>query len=490
MDNNVKKLTLSKDSTIKDAMDCINKSGKRVALVVDKKGRLIGLVTDGDIRRHILKSKSIEGPVKEILNLRPIVGKVGMTKDKILAIMEKNEIITLPILDKKGILKDLVLMQDLVKISLSSPDITSKELNAIKEVLVSSTLSIGPQVEKFEKLFAQYIGVKYAIAVNSGTSALHLCVRALGIKDGDEIITSPFSFIASANCALFERANPVFADIDKKTLCLDYSLIEKKITKRTKAILPVHIFGHPCQLDKIMVIAKKYNLAVIEDACEALGSEFNGKKVGSFGQVGVFAFYPNKQITTSEGGMIVTNSKKIADICRAMRNQGRTNNRWLSHEILGFNYRLGELNAALGVVQMQRVEEILKKRKMVAEYYNKRLKSIKGVSIPYISKDVKISWFVYVIRLDGNYFSRKDRDKVIKEMTENGIYCRDYFPPIHLEPLYVNMFGYKKGDYPITESVSDTTIALPFYNNLSQEKVDIICQTLESVLIKVKKNRE
>ena len=228
---------------------------------------------------------------------------------------------------------------------------------------------------------------------------------------------------------------------------------------------------------------KKHNLAVIEDACESIGAEYKGKKVGSFGNCGVFAFYPNKQITTAEGGMIVTDNEKIAKLCQSMRNQGRDEgDAWLSHTRLGYNYRMSELSAALGVSQIDRIGEILKKRQQVADFYNKKLNKIKGVIVPYVARGVKISWFVYVIRLDSEKFSREDRNKVIQELENRGINCRDYFPPIHLEPFYVEMFDFKKGDFPITEKVSELTIALPFYNNLTEEEVDYICKNLETTI--------
>ena len=484
MNNN---FTVKKESTIKQAMESIDKNGKRVAFIVDGKNKFIGLVTDGDIRHALLAGKRLGDPILGIANLKPVTVKDGASAEEFLAIMREKKISELPVIDKNGSLKNAVFLSDLQNISLSKPDITEKEFAAVKEVLNSSILSIGPKVKEFEKKLADYIGVKYAVAVNSGTSGLHLCVRSLGIKDGDEIITTPFSFIASANCALFERAKPVFVDIDPDTLCMDVTKIEEKITKRTKAILPVHIFGHPCEMDIILKIAKKHNLAVIEDACEALGAEYKGKKVGSLGDCGVFAFYPNKQITTAEGGIIVTDNKKIADLCKSMRNQGRDEEEnWLSHKRLGFNYRMGELNACLGAVQMGRIEEILGKRERVAQMYDKNLKNIKGISIPYVSPDVKISRFVYVIRLDSKLFSKSDRDEVIKKMAERGINCKNYFPPIHLEPFYVEMFGYEKGDFSVTESVSGSTIALPFYNNLDEKEVRYICDNLGITLDSIK----
>jgi perosamine synthetase len=480
MDTN---LLISKEATIRDAMECINKSGKRSAFIVDSDNKFIGLVTDGDIRRALLAGNDFSSSVIKIANLKPLTVKDNILKNDYLSIMKNNKVYELPVVDDSGILKNVIFLSNLQGITLSKPDITQKEYDAVIEVLNSSILSIGPKVKEFEKKVAEYVGAEYAIAVNSGTSALHLCVRSLDIKDGDEIITSPFSFIASANCALFERAKPVFVDIDPNTLCIDVAKIEEKITEKTKAILPVHIFGHPCEMDAILAIAKKHNLAVIEDACEALGTEYKGKKVGSLGDCGVFAFYPNKQITTSEGGIVVTNDKKIADLCMSMRNQGRDEGEgWLNHKRLGFNYRMGELSAALGGVQMDRIEEILKKRQNVADLYKEGLKNIQGITAPYIGPDVKMSWFVYVIRLDSNIFSKVDRDNIIEKMSEGGISCKNYFPPIHLESFYKEMFNYQIGDFPVTEHVSNSTIALPFYNNLESRDITHICDSLKRLL--------
>ena len=470
-------------------MECINNSGRRVAFLIDNENKFAGLITDGDIRRALLAGNELDDPAIKVANLSPITIKDDVSKEDCLKLMSDKKIYELPVVDEKGGLKNVIFLSDIKNVSLSKPDITKKELDAIAEVLSSSILSIGPKVKEFEKKIAEYVGAKHAIAVNSGTSALHLCVRSLGIKDGDEIITTPFSFIASANCALFERAKPVFVDINSDTLCIDASKIEEKITSKTKAILPVHIFGHPCNMDVILGIAKKHKLTVIEDACEALGAEYNGKKVGSLGDCGVFAFYPNKQITTSEGGVIVTNDDNIAELCRSMRNQGRTEGEgWLSHKRLGFNYRLGELNAALGAVQMDRIEEILGKREKVARMYNENLKNVKGILTPYVDSGIKMSWFVYVIRLDSKLFSQTDRDKIIEKLSERGIGCKNYFPPIHLEPFYKEMFGYKEGDFPVVEATSKSTIALPFYNNLEEKEVSYICDNLKQILEKIINN--
>lgn len=483
MNKKIESTSLHEENTIRDAMECINKSGLRIVLVVNKDKKLLGVATDGDIRRALVSGKDFNTPIKEIIITNPITARDGTPATKLLEMMFEKSAYEIPIVDSKGRLLDIVLFPELKSIPLSNPDITHREISLINQVLSTPYLSIGPKIKEFEERIASYTGTKYTIGVNSGTSGLHLCIRGLGIGDGDEVITTPFSFIASANCVLFERAKPVFVDIDEDTLCIDVNKITEKITKRTKAILPVHIFGHACEMDKIIEIAREYNLAVIEDVCEAIGTEYKGRKVGSFGDCGVFAFYPNKQITTAEGGMIVTDNEEIAKLCRSMRNQGRDEGEgWLVHKRLGYNYRMSELSAALGAAQMERIDEILEKRENVADLYNKRLSKIEGVRIPHIAQSVKMSWFVYIIRLDNKRFSRKDRDEIMEELNRNGINCRDYFPPIHLEPFYAETFGYKQGSFPVTEMVSNLTIALPFYNNLTEEEVNYICNTLRNII--------
>ncbi|MFH1798496.1 MAG: DegT/DnrJ/EryC1/StrS family aminotransferase [Candidatus Omnitrophota bacterium] len=374
-----------------------------------------------------------------------------------------------------------------MKIPLASPDITEKEINAVVKALKGSCLALGPKLCEFEEMIAKYAGVKYAVAVNSGTSALHLIVRALGISDGDEVITTPFSFIASANCILFERAKPVFVDIGPDDLNIDVDLIEKSITKKTKAILAVDVFAHPAEWDMLKKIANKHGLKLIEDSCEALGSEYKGRKAGSFGSAGTFAFYPNKQITTGEGGIITTNNKNIFELCESMRNQGRSSEgEWLNHVRLGYNYRISDINCALGSAQMERIDEIILKRRKVAENYDSRLQDISEINLPYVSSDVKMNWFVYVIRLEKS-FTRAKRDKILKALRAKGIECGNYFTPIHLQPFYKTMFGYKTGDFPITESVSARTIALPFYNNLTEEKIQYVVANLKKEILKLKR---
>ena len=370
------------------------------------------------------------------------------------------------------------------KVPLSSPDIIDKDIEAVLGVVKTRFLSIGPKVVEFEKRMSEYAGVKYAVAVNSGTSALHLIIRGMGIKEGDKVLTTPFSFISSSNCILFEKATPLFVDIEDKTLNIDLEKVKEKLEslsldelKKIKAMIVVDIFGQPADWNRFIAIAKKYNLLLIEDSAEALGSEYKGKKAGNLGEVGVFAFYPNKQITTGEGGMIITDDEKIAQLCQSMRSQGRgVSGEWLSHVRVGYNYRMDELAASLGCSQLDRLEEIINKRNQVAQQYNQKLEEIEEVEIPYIADYVtRLSWFVYVIRLkEGISWHR-----VMQYLNQEGVQCKPYFTPIHLQPFYRKMFGYKEGDFPVTEDVSDRTIALPFFNNLKEEQIDYVVEKLK-----------
>ncbi len=365
------------------------------------------------------------------------------------------------------------------KIPMSAPDLDESDYQEVLEVLKSGRLALGPKIEEFEKLISEYVGVKHAVAVSSGTTGLHILVKALGIEEGDEVLIPSFTFAASVNVILYERAIPVFVDIEKETYNLDPEDLERKITKKTKAIMAVDVFGHPAEWDEILRIADKYNLKVIDDSCEALGAEYKGKKIGQFGDCACFAFYPNKQITTGEGGIIVTNNKKIAKIARSLRNQGRGEmGAWLYHERLGYNYRMDEMSAALGVSQLKRIESFLQKRERVANMYTEKLKNYSWVKTPVVKPYVRMSWFVYVITLEDGL----DRDKVIEEMERRGIPARGYFSPIHLQPYIKEMFKTKEGILPITENISKRTLALPFHNNLKEEEIDKVLGVLRDVV--------
>ena len=367
-----------------------------------------------------------------------------------------------------------------MKVQLAKPDITQREIDAVVEVMKSGILSIGPKIKEFEKKIAEVTGVKYAVAVNSGTSGLHLIVKALGIGEGDEVITASFSFVASTNCFMMEGAKPVFVDIDPKTLNMNIEGIEEKITEKTKAILAVDVFGQPMDMRKLREIADKHNLYLIEDSCEAIGSVYDGDKAGSLADAAVFAFYPNKQITTGEGGIIVTNNEEIALMAESLRSQGRAiTGFWLHHERLGYNYRMSEMQAALGCVQVDRLDEIVAKRQVVADMYNNELSNIDGVTIPYIDPKVTtMSWFVYVIQVAEDI----DRDRMMLHLKENGVGCRPYFTPIHEQPYMVEKFGYEQEDYPISADIGRRSIALPFHNDITLEEVKYVAKVIKSAI--------
>lgn len=381
------------------------------------------------------------------------------------------------------------------EIPLSSPDITDAEIDAVVDVMRSGRLSIGPKQDLFEQQVASRCDRSHGVAISSGTAGLHILLKALGIGHGDEVLTTPFSFIASANCILMVGAKPVFVDICPKSMNLDPAKLQAAITDKTKAIVAVEVFGNPMHMDAVESIARRHELPLIEDACEGLGGKLNGRAIGSFGRASVFGFYPNKQITTGEGGMIVTDDDRLADLCKSLRNQGRAvpNDRsdtvgtnatgsWLAHERLGYNYRLSEINAALGCVQMDRLDDMLVKRRRVANAYTQRLLDFPDLALPSATgSDDEDSWFVYVVRLSPRY-SRDARDRVIQGLRRHDIGASNYFPPIHLQPFYKQQFGYEAGAFPITESISDRTIALPFFNQLEDTQIDLVCHTLSVML--------
>jgi perosamine synthetase len=363
-----------------------------------------------------------------------------------------------------------------MRVPLSQPSITDEDRTAVLDVLSTPTLSMGPRVREFERAVAEYVNAAEGVAVNSGTSGLHLCLAVAGVGPGDEVITTPFSFVASANCALYQGASPIFADIDPVTLNIDPERVEAVITNRTRAIVPVDVFGQPACLEELAQLADRHNLTVVEDSCEAIGAERHGRRIGTFGKAAVFAFYPNKQMTTGEGGMIVTDDANFARVLRSLCNQGRDDaGTWMNHVRLGFNYRLDEMSAALGLSQMKRLDDILARRAIVAGWYSERLRLVDGVEPPVVaSETTRMSWFVYVVRLD----ERIDRTGLMAALEEDGIPSRPYFVPIHLQPLYRERFGYKPGDFPITERVARSTLALPFFTDMTEEQVDFVCERL------------
>ena len=370
------------------------------------------------------------------------------------------------------------------EIPLSMPDITDSEIAMVERALRSGRLSIGPMAEAFEAAVAARVGKRYAVSCSSGTAGLHMVLLAMGVGPGDEVITTPFSFIASANCILYVGATPVFVDICPKTLNMDPNLVERAITPRTKCLLAVETFGNPAYMNDYRAIAARHEIRMLEDCCEGLGGRHDDKPIGSFGHAGVFGFYPNKQITTGEGGMVVTDDARLADLCRSYRNQGRAvgaagvaTGSWLHHERLGYNYRLSEIHCALGLAQMRRLDHLLEQRQRVARLYIEKLLDHPEFILPTVDERTFMSWFVFVVRLAEHYTS-EERDRVVDGLRRHDIGSAPYFPCIHTQPFYKERFGFREGMFPIAERVSQRTLALPFFNRLNERDIDFVVQTL------------
>ena len=366
------------------------------------------------------------------------------------------------------------------QIPLSSPWLDEREEERVLDVMRSGRLSLGPTIERFEEAFAEAVDAPYAAAVSSGTAGLHLLCVAAGVGPGDEVITSPYSFVASANCALYEGATPVFADVDARTLNLDPAAVEGAITDRTKAVVAVDIYGYPCELDELRALCERHGLALVEDACEALGARYRGRLIGSHGPSAVFAFYPNKQITTGEGGIVTTHSESEHRLLLSLRNQGRADGGgWLEHARLGFNYRIDDVRAAIGLGQLEKLDEILEARAAVAARYHALLGDIEGVSLPCADDaEHERSWFVYVVALP----ERADREHVIASLEGGGVQTARYLPCIHLQQYMRERFGFREGLCPVAEAASARTVALPFHTRLGEDDQAYVAAALRAAL--------
>ena len=367
------------------------------------------------------------------------------------------------------------------EIPLSAPYLGEREEELVLEVLRSGRLSLGPTIDSFEELLAERVGAPYAAAVSSGTAGLHLLCHLAGFGPGDEVVTSPFSFVASANCFVFEGATPVFADVDPWTFNLDPAAVEAAITERTRGIVAVDIFGYPCELDELRTVADRHGLALIEDACQALGAEYRGAPIGSHGPSAVFAFYPNKQVATGEGGVVLTSSEEEWQLLRSLRNQGRDyeGGAWFHHVRLGFNYRWTDLQAAIGIAQLEKLDEILARRDRVAARYSEALSSIEGVEAPLADDaDHRRSWFVYVAKLAPEL----DRDAVMGALRDQGVATAEYVPCIHLQPYMRERYGFAEGLCPVAEETSRRTLALPFATGLEPEDQERVVEALRAAV--------
>ncbi|MGH2922116.1 MAG: DegT/DnrJ/EryC1/StrS family aminotransferase [Gaiellaceae bacterium] len=367
------------------------------------------------------------------------------------------------------------------RVPLSRPYIDEREEELVLEVLRTGRLSLGPTIERFEELFAERVGAPYAAAVSSGTAGLHLLCHIAGVSEGDEVITSPISFVATANCFIFEGGRPVFADVDPQTLNLDPASVEAAITERTKGIVAVDMFGYPCELDELRALAERHGLWIVDDSCEALGAEYKRRPIGSHGVSGAFGFYPNKQITTGEGGMVTTHSEEEWELLKSLRNQGRSyESRWFHHVRLGFNYRFTDLQAAVGIAQLEKLDEILRLRAEAARRYGELLSGVDGVEAPLPDDaDHTRSWFVYVTKLGPGI----DREALMARLADEGIEAAHYVPCVHLQPYMRERYGFAEGMCPVAEAASARSMALPFFTGIDPEEQDLVVDALHRVLV-------
>jgi perosamine synthetase len=365
------------------------------------------------------------------------------------------------------------------RIPLAQPSIGARERELVAQVLDSDVLGLGPFARAFEDRIAAMAGRRFGVSCNSGTAALHMAIRALGIGPGDEVVTTPFSFVASTNCILYEGARPRFVDIEEDSMGLDPDLVEAAAGPAVRAVLPVQVFGRPSRIVEVAGVAERHGWRLVEDSCEALGSSLDGRPLGSFGDVSAFAFYPNKQITTGEGGVAVTDDPVLASTMRSLRNQGRDEDgTWLRHVRLGYNYRLDELSAALGVAQLERFDELRAGRARAAAAYERELGGLEWLRLPHAAAGETVDWFVYVVRLDPSI----DRERVMSDLERHGVPSRPYFSPLHTQPFLVEALGHRAGDFPVTERVAASTLAIPWSPRLSDDDIRYVADALKEAV--------
>lgn len=470
---NIEMMSVLQNCIIRDVMHAIGRGMLGAAFVVNgDDGSFVQVLTDGDMRKALLKGHGLESPIEVITKAGSVVASEDMNLQEISELFtEKVRIV--PVLDKDRHIVSVHYRDGRTKISVTEPSFDEKEVEYVSECVLSGWVSSGgPFVERFEKMMADYCGAQYAVSCSSGTAALHLILLAYGIGAGDEVIVPSLTFIATANAVTYTGAKPVFVDSDPETWNIDPYKIKGSITPRTKAILPVHLYGHPADMDPILDVAKEHDLLVIEDAAEAHGAEYMGRKVGTIGDAGIFSFFGNKIITTGEGGMIVTNNERISERCRFLRDHGMSKERRYWHTSLGYNYRLTNLQAALGVAQLEKIQSIIYKKKNVSKNYEKCLKNIPGITLPPNMEWAKNVFWLYTILIDDKVCGISV-EEIIARCDDKGIETRPVFPPIHEQPIYST-----GQSLPVAERISATGISLPSSPDISDIMILKVCNVI------------
>jgi perosamine synthetase len=478
MKNDFSETLLCADATLRDAMTLMDQSGEGVAFMLDDHQVLLGLLTDGDIRRAILSGVSINVPAGAYLNRKYIAGSVGVAREKNLALLS-DRVRCLPVLDPEGRMVDMLRWKDLYRLPVMEPVLKGREFEYVTDCLATNWISSqGKYVERFEESFRTYLPVTHALSVANGTASLHLALAALGIGPGDEVIVPDLTFVAPASMVLLCGAQPVFVDVDPTTWTIDPSAIEARISSKTRAIIPVHLYGHPCDMDPILAVAKKHRLFVIEDCAEALGAEYKGRKVGTLGDVGTFSFFANKVITTGEGGMVTTSNPELHHKMQLLRDHGMTREKRYWHNVAGFNYRLTNLQAAIGLAQMEQIEDFLRYRAQVVERYNEQLRHLPGVTLPPCADWAKNIYWLYSIVIDEEV-AGVDRDGLIARLPAYGIDTRPFFFPLHPQPPFATE---ALRSFPHAERLARCGLSLPTSNNIEFSDIDRVCRAIKSIL--------
>ena len=471
-------LCVDTDVTLKDVLSALDNNGKGVVFLVDQDQIMRGLLTDSDVRRALLRGALISDPADLYMNRDFVSGTLPKSKAENIALLNEK-ICNLPILNPVGQVVDLLRLADFWRLPVMEPVLKGKEVEYVLDCLATNWISSqGKYVEQFQNKFSEYQIVNNALCVSNGTAALHLAMAALEIGRDDEIILPDLTFVAPASMAVLCGAKPIFVDVDLKTWTIDPAAIEERITSRTKAIVPVHLYGHPCDMDPIMEIAKRYNLYVIEDCAEALGAVYKGRKVGTIGDVGTFSFFANKVITTGEGGMVTTNNPELHNKMQLLRDHGMTREKRYWHHVAGFNYRLTNLQAAIGLAQMEKIDEFLENRKKIVARYDGHLKDIKGISLPPRAKWAKNIYWLYSIIIDEKV-TGISRDTLMAELSVHGIDTRPFFYPLHQQPPFCSEAA---RPFPHSNWLASNGLSLPTSNNINLEDVDKVCSAICSVL--------
>ena len=478
MERDIRKNLLGTDATLKDVMMTLDKSALGVVFIVADNGVMKGVLTDGDVRRALLRSASINDPVTSHMNRDFVYGSIDRSREENIALLN-DRIRHLPILDEKGRPVDMISWADFWRLPVMEPVLGGNEFKYVADCIVTNWISSqGPYVDRFQERFCEYLPAKFALSVSNGTAALHLALVALGIGQGDEVIIPDLTFASPASMVLHCGATPVFVDVDRKTWTMVPAALRERITERTRAVIPVHLYGHPCDMDPILEIARRHDLLVIEDCAEALGAEYKGRKVGTMGDVGTFSFFANKVVTTGEGGMVTTENQELYEKMAILRDHGMARDKRYWHVCAGFNYRLTNLQAAIGVAQMEQIETFLSYRAETAAHYADRLGPIKGIILPPHEPWAKNIYWLYSIVVDETA-TGLDRDTLAARLAEHGIETRPFFHPLHKQPPFESV---AEGDFPVTEWLAPRGLSLPTSNAIRLDDIDKVCTAVRSAV--------